>query len=71
MTEVFITTISVSDSEWSVDIRFHDGAQKKLKIHRRDLAANRCSERDYIENTITDYYESIGYNLKDLKLIFL
>lgn len=51
-------------------VRFPDNCEKDYIIDESDFRAARCSVRDYVENTIMDYYDSLGEQAPTFRLFF-
>lgn len=52
-------------------VTFHDNYQKLFKFNRLERSGRRCSDRDFIENCIREYYEDQNIPLEGLSIYFL
>jgi len=62
--------LEVTPDSVSFDIMFPGGFQKTVVVDRYEIAAARCSIRDYAQNIVTDYFELNQLPVDNLKFIF-
>lgn len=68
--DVYVNVLE-QEPDLKFDVIFHDHCQKSYKFSRYEVLALRCSERDFIEHIIREYYESIGIHEISLNLCFI
>jgi hypothetical protein len=69
--DIYVTFVSSKDQFPLVfSVRLPDNYEKIYKIEEYEFRSARCSVRDYVENSILDYYESLGEHPPTFRLLF-
>jgi hypothetical protein len=67
--DVYVYVTSYIDG-LEFEVRFDDNCQKRYRFNRYEVAALRCSDRDFIEAQIRYYYDSIDQPVVELNIHF-